>query len=83
VQERLKKVSILCYQQTIYQLTCAVCRAEGNDLLGVLFRWAGLVGAVADTVAKVGLSAVAGDVALGASQLSAGDLDHISDTHLL
>ena len=64
-------------------LTRAVCCAERDDLLRVLAGRARLVRAIADTVAKVGLSAVASDVALGASQLRAGDFDHISDTSLL
>lgn len=50
-------------------LTCAVLRAVRDDSLGLLCIGAGLVGAVTNSVAKVGLSTKAGDVAAGAPQL--------------
>ncbi len=83
MQARLENVSILVCQEIVYGLTRAVCGAEGDDLLGVLLGWAGLVGAVANAIAKIRISAVAGDVACRASQLRAGDRDHVTDTRLL
>jgi hypothetical protein len=64
-------------------LTRAVCRAEGDNFLRILWSRAGFIRAVPDAVAEVWLGAVAGDVALCASQLRAGDFDHITDANLL
>lgn len=57
-------------------LTVAVLERSSNDRLGVLGQAAGLVGAVTDTVAEVGLLAVASRVALLATELVDGLLLH-------
>ena len=64
-------------------LTLAVVGAEGDDGLRVARVGAGLVGAVTHAVAEVGVGAVAGDVAVGASELRLGDGEHVGDTGLL
>jgi hypothetical protein len=59
-------------------LTLAVLGAEGDDG-GGLAGTASLVGAVTDTVAEVGLPAVAEDVTLAAAELGGRNAKHVVD----
>jgi hypothetical protein len=59
-------------------LTLAVLGAEGDDG-GGLAGTASLVGAVTDTVAEVGLPAVAEDVALAAAEGGGRNAKHVVD----
>jgi hypothetical protein len=63
-------------------LTLAVLGAEG-DHGGGLAGTASLVGAVTDTVAEVGLLAVAEDVVLATAELSSRDAEHVVDAGAL
>lgn len=63
-------------------LTLAVLGAESNDSASI-FRAAGLVGAVAHTVAEVGLTAVALNVTLGAAEVVVRNAEHVVDTSAL
>lgn len=62
--------------------TGAVGLAEGKNLR-LDSSTACLEGAVVETVAETRVRAIAGDIAIGASELRIGDLDHVADTHLL
>lgn len=59
-------------------LTLAVLGAEGDDG-GGLAGTASLVGAVTDTVAEVGLAAVAEDVTLAAAEGGGRNSKHVVD----
>ena len=50
------------------ELTGTVLLAERDDLISIGLRGTRFVGAIADAVAEVGLSAVAGDVARRAAK---------------
>ena len=63
-------------------LTRAVLGTEG-DHGGCLTRAASLVGAVTDTVAEVGLPAVAEDVVLAAAELGSRNAEHVVDAGAL
>ena len=63
-------------------LTRAVLGTEG-DHGGGLAGTASLVGAVTDTVAEVGLPAVAEDVVLTAAELGSGNAEHVVDAGAL
>jgi hypothetical protein len=63
-------------------LTLAVLGAEG-DHGGSLAGAASLVGAVTDTVAEVGLLAVAEDVVLATAELGSRNAEHVVDAGAL
>jgi len=63
-------------------LTLAVLGAEGDDSGGILGT-ASLVGAVTDTVAEVGLAAVAENVLLAAAERRGRNAEHVVDAGLL
>ena len=63
-------------------LTRAVLGTEGDHSAG-LAGAASLVGAVTDTVAEVGLSAVAENVALTAAELGGRNAEHVVDAGAL
>lgn len=65
------------------RLTLAVLGAERNHRLSSRRIWAGLVGAVANTVAEARLGAVAVDVSAVAPELVLGLRDHVVDAGLL
>lgn len=64
------------------RLTLAVGISEADDL-GSVFRRAGLVRAVANTVAEVCVAAVADNIAGLATELGGGNAEHVVDTGLL
>ena len=57
-------------------LTSTVTAGIGDGLGGIRRR-ASLVGAITDTVAKIGVVAVARDVSSLAVELGLGDVDHV------
>ena len=62
--------------------TLAVGSAEGDYGSGIA-RGASLVGAITNTIAKVGVGAVAGSVADIATKLLGRNVDHVVDAGLL
>jgi hypothetical protein len=63
-------------------LTSAVGVGKANSI-GGLGGGTGLVGAIADTVAKVGLGAVASNVADGAAKVGQSNANHVVEAVLL
>lgn len=63
-------------------LTLAVLSAEGDHGGGIAGA-AGLVGAVTNTVAEVGLAAVALNITLSAAELRGRDAEHAVDASAL
>lgn len=61
----------------------AVGSTKSDDSVGILSIRTSLVGAVANTVGKVHLGAVASDITSSAAELSLGNVDHVGNASLL
>ena len=61
------------------RLTTAVLDTVVDDILGVIVARAGLLSAVADAVAEVGVAAVAVGITRTTSKVALGDAKHVVD----